>query len=300
MSEFLEVMLSFPTVVFTVMLALSVIYWLFVILGALDMDLLGSADGAADGVADGVVDGAVDGALDAGVHGAEGALHGVEHAVDGAAHAVHGGGHGAADGLAGADGSAEAAGGFLSALKLRRVPVTVSFSLFSAFSWLFSCLTMQTAGPALADLSIPTWVLGIPAMLIVSFVALMVTSLAVRPLGKLFHTHVAGKSQTDLVGKVCVVSTGRVDDKFGQANLEDGGAGLILQVRARPGNGIKRGDRVLIIGWDEKLGGFNVEPMKDLMPDSSDFEAAAREMAATEEAVAAEVDAKASSEAKVP
>jgi len=292
MTEFLEVMLSFPTVVFTVMLALSVLYWLFVILGTLDMDLLGSADGAADG--------AIDGALDAGVHGADCAIHGVEHAVSGAGHAVHGA-DGAADALGGADGTAEAAAGFFSALRLRRVPVTVSFSLFSAFSWLFSCLTMQTFGPALASVSVPMWALGIPAMLIVSFAAIMVTSVAVRPLAKLFKTHVAGKSQTDLVGKVCVMSTGSVNESSGQADLEDGGAGLILQVRARAGNSIKRGDRVLIIGWDKKLGGFNIEPMKDLMPNSSDFRAAEREAAATEEAAAAEAAAaKKTAAAKAP
>jgi hypothetical protein len=336
MSAFLGIMLSFPTVVFTVMLSLSLIYWLFVILGALDMDLLGSADGAADGLADGMADGLVDGAMDGVMHGvgdgcADGVLDGVAHGVghgvidgmgqgvvegvghgvidgmghgvvDGVGHGVVDGmGHGVADGAAegAADGALEGAAkaaaggheglaGFFSALRLRSVPVTVSFSMFSALAWLLSSVTMQTFGPMLESLSLPTWLLGLPVLVVVSVLALFGTSIAVRPLGKLFQTHGATRSKTDLVGKVCVVSTGRVTESFGQANLEDGGAGLILQVRARAGNGLQRGDRVLIIGWDDAAGGFSVEPMKDLLPDSADHAAVAREAAAVAEATAVE------------
>ena len=49
MPELLAAILGFPTVVFTVMLALAVIYWLFVVVGALDIDSFGGADDAVEG-----------------------------------------------------------------------------------------------------------------------------------------------------------------------------------------------------------------------------------------------------------
>ena len=39
MKEFLNIILSFPTVGFTIFLGFVVVYWLFVLLGALDLDL---------------------------------------------------------------------------------------------------------------------------------------------------------------------------------------------------------------------------------------------------------------------
>ena len=69
MSELLQASLRFPTVVFTIALGIALVYWLFVVLGALDLDLLGGGHhdldlggghdvgGDAGGDADGDVDG---------------------------------------------------------------------------------------------------------------------------------------------------------------------------------------------------------------------------------------------------
>jgi hypothetical protein len=244
MAELVSILLSFPTVIFTVMLAITVLYWLFVVLGAIDLDFLG-------GGADAAVDGALDGALEGAVKGAaEGALKGI---AEGAAKGV-------------AEGAADAAGeGHLaelfSALNLRKAPVTVVLTLFAAFGWLASAMTIQALGPAWAGFFAGTGVLFGSGL-----VSLLATSLAVRPLGKLFVTHSA-KGARDLVGQTCIISTGEVGPTYGQATLEDGGAGLILQVRCDDRGRLKRGDRALIIGWDADDEGFSVEPL-DAMLDS--------------------------------
>ncbi|HBL31463.1 MAG TPA: hypothetical protein DD490_31955, partial [Acidobacteria bacterium] len=56
MSEFLNAILAFPTVIYTILLGVVVGYWLFVLLGALDINLLGDADldGGGHGHGDGV------------------------------------------------------------------------------------------------------------------------------------------------------------------------------------------------------------------------------------------------------
>lgn len=237
MTELTAVLLAFPTVIFTVLLGVTLVYWLFVVIGAIDLDALGGghADGAFDGHADGAFEGAVKGA-------AEGAAKGIAEGVAEVA----------PDGFA----------GFLSALRLRSAPVTVVVSLFATFGWFFSVLVMQALGTTMGGL-LPAWLLGVVVFGAASIVSLLTTSVVIRPLGRLFITRVA-KGRGDLVGRVCVVSTGRVDAAFGQATLEDGGAGLILPVRCETAGALRRGDRALVIGWDADRDGFIVEPI-DMM-----------------------------------
>lgn len=269
MSAILALAVSFPTVVFTVLLGLSLIYWVFVLVGAVDLD--GGAEGSLEGATKGVLEGATKGAL-------EGATKGV---LEGSAKAALEGG---ADGLDGADVDGGVLATLASALRLKDAPVTVILSFFSLFGWLGSSLAMMSLGGALG---LPSWAIGIPVFLVTSIVALLLTSLAVRPIAPLFQTRHAQR-HVHLVGKVAVVSTGNVDEKFGQATLEDGGAGLILQVRADPKLGLRRGDRCLIV--DEEGGMFRIEKMTDLLadPGSHIHAEALREAQAEVEALAAE------------
>ena len=253
MGPFLAVVLAFPSVVFTVLLGVVLVYWLFVLLGAAHINILG--DGAADGAFEGAAKGALEGLAD-------GAAHGVTDGVaDGAAHAV---GDGAAD--AAADGVADAAdapGGLaemMAALKLRSAPATVVISLLIVFSWLFSVLAMQGAHawfPGLAER-----IAGFAAFFLAPALALPVTSLLVRPLGRVFLPPKSAK-HTDLVGKICVVRTGKVTGDFGEAEVADGGAGLVVRVRIdEGGDGLKRGDQAVIVGYDDERREFTVVPLE--------------------------------------
>lgn len=137
MAEVLTVILSFPTVLFTGLLGLTLFYWVFVIFGAVDLDFLdggadgalegaleGGADGALDGAleaADGVLDGAADGALDGAFDAADGALDGAFEAADGALDGAFEAADGALDGALEAadgalDGALEAADGAMDAV----------------------------------------------------------------------------------------------------------------------------------------------------------------------------------------
>ena len=258
--------LSFPTVMFTVLLALSMLYWVFVLVGAVDLGgdgALEGADGALHGGhgalegADGALEGA-DGALE----GADGALEGADGALDGAEGAVHGG-HGV-EGAAKGAGDALDIGdsvlaSFVSALKLRRAPITVVLSLFAAFGFLLSSLTVRTFFPAGVG-----WLIGTPIFLVSALVSLLMTSVAIRPLAPVFETKKAS-THRDLIGKLVVVSTGHVTPTFGQATLDDGAAGLTLQVRADESAGLVRGDQCVIIDHDGPSDSFTIEIMPDVM-----------------------------------
>ena len=148
---------------------------------------------------------------------------------------------------------------------------------------------MSTFGNALP---FPTWLTGIPIFVGAAILSLVLTSFAIRPIAPIFATRHA-KKHSDLVGRVVVVSTGKVDEKFGQATLEDGGAGLILQVRADPALELRKGDRCLVIDLDD--GAFRIEKMTDVLADAgAPLDVAARREARAEvEAALAESEAEA-------
>ncbi len=274
----LDVLTTFPTVLFTIVLGVASIYWLFVVLGALDLNILGGAEDGIDGAigaAKGASEGALDGMAGAAKGASEGAFDGMAGAAKGASegaldgHGFHGadGGHGVdGHGLDGADadglhgGHAGEAFSLIGALRLRRAPITVVITFFSLFGWITSIFLTTTVAPLV---SMPVWLSGALMLLLATTAALLCTSVAIRPLERFFAVHTA-KSAKDFVGQVGVVSTGYVDTTFGQATLEDGGAGLILQVRCDDTT-LKRGDRVLLVGFDKETGCYDVEPFEPLV-----------------------------------
>ncbi|OIP44305.1 MAG: hypothetical protein AUK47_01090 [Deltaproteobacteria bacterium CG2_30_63_29] len=303
MDMFLETIILFPTVIFTVLFIIVLLYWLFVVFGAFDIDLFGGSDGLveggaeagaeglaegaahgiAEGAAQGIAEGAAQGIAEGAAHGiAEGAAHGIAEGAangiaEGAAHGLtEGVAEGAADGLGdglsegvahgATEGGAHAAGhgaftGLLTALKLRSAPVTVVFSLIVLCGWVTSYVGTRVlqGSPAL-----PTWLSGLLILLVALLVGVVVTSIVIRPLAPIFRTHPAAKP-TDLIGKTCIVRTGRVDAKFGQARFENGGSSLIIDVRCEEANRLSAGKVALIIDFDEEREFYWVEPLEPML-----------------------------------
>jgi hypothetical protein len=86
----------------------------------------------------------------------------------------------------------------------------------------------------------------------------------VRPLGPVFELK-EGKSNRDYVGHFCTITTGKVDDGFGQATVEDGGTVLVIPVRCDKSGALGRGHKALIIDFDTAREAYVVEPTTDLM-----------------------------------
>ena len=180
---------SFPTVVYTIPLAVCLVFWLFSLLGVFDLDFL---------------DTDIDG--DAGF------------------------------------------AGLLATFGLAGVPITLSLSLLFLLAWSLSLCSSAWLLPWL-----PAGIAYLAAaiiVLILSFVfAVYLTGKITKPLSRLFVTHEA-RSNRSLVAKYCEITSLTVTEKFGQAKVEDGGAGLIISVRAETPNNFKKGDSALIYEYD--------------------------------------------------
>lgn len=241
MHEVLAESLSFPTVVFTVLLGIAAVYWLLVIVGALGMDMLDadSGDGGHAGHGDGG-------------HGDGGQGDGGDGGDDGHS---HGDGHVHADpGLIAT---------ILGGLKLDTVPTTVVVSLIAFNGWLVT----HFSGHYVAFLHV-SWVTELLLLLGAFVVAVLLTSIAIRPLAPLFRTHPAAR-RSALIGKVVTIDTSRVDGQFGTAKAEDGGAGLIVQVRCELPNRLSRGHRALVVSFDETREVYEVTELGDILPDDA-------------------------------
>lgn len=232
MDELLSSLFSMPTLPWTSALVVALVYWLTVILGALDVDALGGAEGKASGV------------------GEAGAEVGASHVGDAPAASP---GH---EPVA----KAETLALLLSALGFRSVPVTISLSFVVLFGWIASYLLARHVAPMLPDPdALGHAIVGALSLLF----GLLAASLAVRPLAPLFVPR-QGTRHRDLVGKVVRITTGRVDGRFGEARYEDGGADLTLQVRCADPDALSRGDEALVLDWDPESETFEVEPMSRL------------------------------------
>ncbi len=230
MDEFLAASLSFPTVVFTVLLGIAAVYWLLVILGALGLDML-DADGGGD-------------------H----AGHDLGH---GDAGHVHADGH--AEGPGHHDVPASLLSSFFVTLRLDSLPLTVTLSLVFFWAWLVSHTSTHYWLGYQAH-----WALELALLLVALLVAVLLTSLAARPIAPMFRSK-SGARRSALIGKIVRIDTSRVDATFGNATAEDGGAGLIVQVRCESPNKLGRGDRALVVSYDEAREAFEVTPIDDIL-----------------------------------
>ena len=262
MQEFLATLLAFPTIVFSVALVLVLLYWMVFIFGALDLDFLDSVLGleAAEGAFDGAVEsleGVAEGALEAGAEAFEGAAEG---ALEAGAEAFEGAAEGAAEGATeAADADASSSGGLLAglltAMGVRGVPLTIVGTFIVFWAWILSYLLSRSAGRLGTGLAVS---LGVA---LVSFSGgVFFASLTTRPMKRLFVTHQAPR-RASLVGKMCTVLSGTVDDRYGRAEIDDGGAGFVAEVRAATGSLLRQGDRALVYRYEPKSGVFFIGPV---------------------------------------
>ena len=152
--------------------------------------------------------------------------------------------------LAGDDGhghhDASAVAGVLAMLGLGGVPVMVAVTLVAAFGWFgtyFVQLLLLEHLPALLRSFA-----GAGTALVMLVPAVLLSAMIVRPIRRVL-ARLKLSAQPTILGKVAIVSSADVSDQHGTATLDDGGAGLVLQVRFDDPHRFRRGDRVVLLEY---------------------------------------------------
>ena len=237
MNDFLNIIFSLPTVVFTIFVGVIVLYWVFVLLGALDLDLFDlDVDLDADVDLDVDIDVDVDVDMD------------VDMDLDG-----------------GGVGDIGVIAGTLSAIGWTGVPLTITLSVFILLNWTATFLSTYYLRTFFEG------AVGTPARLGVLaaslFVCTFLTSLVIRPLRSAIKTAPPRKGALGFLGRSVTITTSEVTARTGRAYFEDeDGTHLDLAVRCdQPNNGLVRGSQALIIGYDEDTHVYHIESMGSML-----------------------------------
>ena len=202
MTEFLNTVLTFPTLVYSVLLPFCTVYWLLAATGIVDFD-------------------AVDGWL----------------TIDGDT------------------AEPNVVAGMVARLGLSGVPMMLVLTVLSFFGWLITYFAQLLFLQFLPD---PLRMLvGIGVLVAALLPGLLLTSLLLRPVARLIMK-LRPPVPPSVLGKAGNVISPQVTEREGRAEFDDGGAGLILQVRAPPGVTFNRGERVVLLSFDEQRDSYAV------------------------------------------
>jgi hypothetical protein len=205
MTEFYTTALTFPTLLYSILLAVCAVYWLLAATGLIDNDT----------------------------------IHGLLHHHDGL-DGIHGSHH--------HDGGASDSAGMIARLGLSGVPFMLILSVLVFFGWLITyfahLLVLQFLPDSLRVLA------GIGVLAVALLPGMVLTSLLLRPVARLIMK-LRPPVAPSILGKAGQVISPVVTEREGRAEFDDGGAGLILQVRAPPGTTFQRGERVVLLSFDE-------------------------------------------------
>lgn len=222
MNEFLLTIFSFPTVIYTVVLGIAVLYWLCAAFGLLEVEI-----------------------LDAHLPDVDGHLH---------AHAEHS--------------FAETFAGILLRLGLNGVPVTIVITFIAMVGWFISYY-LSYFELVLLGYGWVRFVVGIPILIFSLYLAVLITAQFIKPIRK-FFAKTEQFVEKKILGQTAIVRSSSVDAHSGEANFDDGGAGLILKVRALGEQQFVRGDRVVLLEYRAEQHVYSVISEAEFLGKSSE------------------------------
>jgi hypothetical protein len=164
----------------------------------------------------------------------------------------------AATGLVDGDAPADGGGaGVLGWLGVAGVPVLLVATVFALAAWLATYFAQLLVVGHLPG-GVGT-LAGVATMLGALAPAAAATSLVLRPVARALARR-SPPADASLIGRSGIVVTSTLDGEYGQASFDDGGAGLLLQVRHDPPHALRRGDLVVLVEYIEDQNAYRVVP----------------------------------------
>lgn len=216
-------------IVWTTLLLVVVLYWLMVILGALDLDFL---------TFDMTSAGDIDAEFDMDIEPDFEADFDADADIDGD---LDGGGGGAL-------------GGFFQFFYIGEIPVMVVASLFVVAGWFVSIIANHAVNPG-------SFVLGLAVAGGAIVAGLFTAKVLGIPMLAIFRKlNVQPQTTKDIIGKICVVISSQVSESMGQAEVRGEGAPVTLNAKCTTGATLGKGDEAVVVSRDAKTGIYFIEP----------------------------------------
>jgi hypothetical protein len=160
-------------------------------------------------------------------------------------------------GADGADGAEPGStGGLLMKFGLHGVPVMVVFTIIAIVGWAF-CYFVDLHLLSRANIGALGVVADIATAVGGLLLSIPVARIVLAPVRRMLRRF-APVSQRPMLGRYGEVRSAEVTRTHGQVWVDDGGAGLILQVRADVSGKFVRGDRVVLIEYMEEQNAYRI------------------------------------------
>jgi len=147
--------------------------------------------------------------------------------------------------------------GLLFKLGLNGVPLTIVLTIIAIVGWIFCYYAIYFGGALIPNFLPIELAYELAIFVTVTFITIVVTAQIIKPIRSLFQ-----KLETDetkhILGQVVVVRSGLVNKDRGEALMNDGGAGLLLQSRATGNDEFVKGDEVVVIEQNKERNLFRV------------------------------------------
>ena len=208
----------------TVLLLLMVVYWITVIIGALDLDFL-NVDLDTDIQADMDLD--VDADMDADL-----------------------------------EGGLEAGGGWLHTLLafiyVGEVPVMILLTIFALSAWFVSLMANHYLNPD------GSWLIAMAFIVPNLILSVLAVKVLGRPFVWVFRgLNKDYNVAKDVIGSECTVITSKVSSRMGQAEVATRGAPILLNCRTVDGTVLRKGDRATVVRIDSGRGVYIVSGLRE-------------------------------------
>lgn len=146
--------------------------------------------------------------------------------------------------------------GLLMKFGLNGVPVTIILTLISMNGWLLCYFGVHFFVTDI-EIALIQFLAGTAVFLVSLYASVMLTAQLIKPIRK-FFVNETKNSQKTILGQTVILRTSRIDAKFGEATMNDGGAGLVLKVRTDEVNSFKKGERLVPIEYLESTNTYRV------------------------------------------
>jgi hypothetical protein len=237
--DFFTIQMELGMLPFSIPMFLCTLYWMLMIVGVLDMEILDSLFGMGDAGAEGVGEAAGEAVGEAAAESAmEGMLEGAQAAGEGSNVMV----------------------AALSFLNFGQAPATIVATFFSFFMWTFAnvgyCLFHDSSA------AVPFGLLGFfVALFAASFVmSSILTHFTTKPFRKLMVVQTY-HGELHLIGKVCEVTSRSVTKKNGRVEVTLEGSPLVLHAVCEKENELSRGSKAVIVDYEKGRDQYVIEPM---------------------------------------
>lgn len=220
-TEFFQQIFSPAMLPFTILMLIVAGYWLVVIFGMIDIEILDFGDFDVGSLVEDISESTGE-VVEAATGSTESSLHAL-----------------------------------LGFINIGTVPVTIILSIITFQMWLMAYFVNSLLPDAMKGM-MPFIIFIMLLFMILGIVSIFLTGLTSRPFRKVFKiktTH----GHAYLVGKICKIKTSEVTPTFGQAELQVKDSHLLLSVRATGANNLKKGGEAVILGYNKAKDTYNVK-----------------------------------------